>query len=102
MADDTFERVATHPGFQEMTRKRNRFAVVLSVIVLAVYYSFVLVAVYAPAQFAAPLAEGLTWPIGLLAGFLIQGFAFVMTGIYVRRANSEFDALNRKILEEVA
>jgi uncharacterized membrane protein (DUF485 family) len=25
--------------------------------------------------------------------------AFVLTGLYVRRANSEFDALNQKIIE---
>jgi uncharacterized membrane protein (DUF485 family) len=26
--------------------------------------------------------------------------AFVLTGIYVRRANSEFDSLTRQIIEE--
>jgi uncharacterized membrane protein (DUF485 family) len=26
--------------------------------------------------------------------------AFVLTGIYVRRANSEYDELNRQIIEE--
>jgi uncharacterized membrane protein (DUF485 family) len=27
--------------------------------------------------------------------------AFILTGIYVRRANGEFDALNKAILDEV-
>lgn len=100
MSDQTYERVANHPKFQELCKKRNGFALVLSLIVLGVYYAFVLVASLNPGLFSAPLAEGLTWPVGLAAGFAIQMFAFLMTGVYVSRANSEFDSLNREILEE--
>jgi uncharacterized membrane protein (DUF485 family) len=100
MSDPTYDKVVAHPKFAELMKKRNRFAVVLSVIVLAVYYTYVMVATMAPATFAAPIGEGYTWCIGLLAGFLIQAFAFVMTGVYVRRANGEFDAINRTLIEE--
>lgn len=102
MTDHVYERVVSHPKFAELMSKRNRFALLLSAIVLAVYYSFVMVATLAPATFASPLSEGMTWCLGLAAGFLIQGFAFLMTGIYVRRANTEFDALNRTLIEETA
>ena len=33
-------------------------------------------------------------------GVLIILSAFVLTGIYVRRANTEFDQLNQEIVEE--
>jgi len=102
MSDHVYERVVAHPKFAELMAKRNRFALLLSAIVLAVYYSFVMVATLAPATFSSPLSEGMTWCLGLAAGFLIQAFAFVMTGIYVRRANGEFDALNRTLIEETA
>ncbi len=102
MLDDTYKGVADDPRFAELIRKRNRFALTLSAIVLIVYYAFVLFASLQPAGFAAPLASGLTWPLGLAIGWGIQVFAFLMTGIYVRRANTEFDALNRAILEGVA
>lgn len=98
--DQTYERVVNHPKFAELMRKRNRFSVLLSVIVLTVYYSFVVVAVSQPETFSAPLAEGSRWCIGLVAGFVIQIFAFAMTGVYVRRANGEFDAINRVLIEE--
>lgn len=100
MSDHIYEKVVAHPKFAELMRKRNRFAVTLSIIVLAVYYTYVMVATMAPATFAAPLADGLTWCIGLVAGFAIQAFAFAMTGVYVRRANGEFDAINRVLIEE--
>lgn len=100
MSDPTYDRVVANPKYTELMRKRNRFALLLSAIVLGVYYSYVLMASLAPATFAAPIGEGYTWCFGLLAGFVIQGFAFVMTGIYVRRANGEFDAINRTLIEE--
>lgn len=100
MNDHIYERVVAHPKYAELMSKRNRFALLLSAIVLVVFYSFVAVATLKPALFAAPLSEGLTWCIGLVAGFAIQAFAFVMTGVYVYRANGEFDALNRVLIEE--
>lgn len=102
MAQEIYERVVAHPQYAELTRKRSRFALVLSFIVLAVFYAFVALATLAPASFAAPVTEGLTWPLGLVAGFVIQIFAFVMTGVYVRRANGEFDAINRRLIEEAS
>lgn len=100
MPDQTYDRVVAHPKYAELMRKRNRFALMLSAIVLGVYGAFVWMATMAPATFSSPLSEGMTWCVGLLAGFIIQAFAFVMTGIYVRRANGEFDALNRVLIEE--
>ncbi|MGE5545472.1 MAG: DUF485 domain-containing protein [Solirubrobacterales bacterium] len=100
MSDHIYERVVNHPKFGELLAKRNRFSLLLSAIVLGVYYPFVLIAALKPAVFASPVAEGLTWPLGLVAGFAIQMFAFLMTGVYVRRANTEFDAMNRTIISE--
>lgn len=100
MSDPTYDKVVAHPKFAELMKKRNRFALLLSAIVLGVYYTYVMIAALAPATFAAPIGEGYTWCLGLLAGFIIQGFAFVMTGVYVRRANGEFDAINRTLIEE--
>ncbi len=100
MSDKTYDRVVAHPKFAELMKKRNRFALILSVIVLGVYYSYVAMATMAPAVFQSPIAEGSAWCFGLLAGFAIQAFAFLMTGVYVRRANGEFDALNRTLIEE--
>ncbi|OYV25514.1 MAG: hypothetical protein B7Z82_08300, partial [Halothiobacillus sp. 20-54-6] len=36
---------------------------------------------------------------GILIGFLMLVFAFVLTGLYVHKANTQFDALTTKIKE---
>ena len=46
-----------------------------------------------------PLGTGVT-TIGVPIGMFVIVFTIVITGIYVRRANSEFDALTKQILEK--
>ncbi|MNP85224.1 Inner membrane protein YjcH [compost metagenome] len=40
-----------------------------------------------------------TWGIPIGVGLILS--AFVLTGVYVRRANGEFDRMNQEILKEV-
>jgi uncharacterized membrane protein (DUF485 family) len=48
-----------------------------------------------------PLGAGVT-TIGVPIGMGVIIFTIVITGIYVRRANGEYDRLTREILEDVA
>lgn len=102
MVNDTYERIGASPLFEKLVRGRNRFSLLLSAIILIVYYSFVLFASAAPSEFATPVTEGSRWPIGLLIGWGIQAFAFLMTGIYVSRANSHFDEMTRTVVMEAS
>ncbi|MDF1621581.1 DUF485 domain-containing protein [Pseudothioclava nitratireducens] len=92
------EKILANPKFHELVAKRNRFARTLTLIILVVYAAFIAFAIFAPKMFGAPVLSGSDWAIGLLLGWLVQAFAFVMTGIYTRRANGEFDALSRDVL----
>jgi uncharacterized membrane protein (DUF485 family) len=47
-----------------------------------------------------PIGNGVT-TVGIPVGLLVIASAFVLTGIYVRRANSEFDPITRQIMEKV-
>jgi uncharacterized membrane protein (DUF485 family) len=101
MHDDAYDKIMAHPKFQELVSKRTRFAWTLSLIVLVVFYTFVMVVAFTPDILAVPLAEGTTTTWGIPVGAAIIIFSWLTTGIYVRRANTEFDRLNREILEEV-
>jgi uncharacterized membrane protein (DUF485 family) len=97
--DTKYQAIQDHPRFKELVRERGRFALTLSVLMLAIYLTFILVIAFKPELFAVPLAGGVT-TMGIPIGVAVILSAFVLTGIYVYQANTKFDALNRQILRE--
>lgn len=93
-------RVRRHPSFEELTAKRSRYAWTLSAIMLGAYFAFILVIAFAPGVLGTPVAAGSVTSVGIPVGICLIVGAFVLTGLYVRRANGEFDRLNREIVEE--
>src|SRR5215216_4605738 len=98
MTPDIFERVTHDRRFQELVAKRTRFAWLLSAAMLVIYFGFIFIIAFAPKSLGVPLGTGVT-TIGIPVGVFVIVSAFVLTGIYVRRANSEFDALTKDIVE---
>jgi len=98
MATDLVERVKRDPRFGELVMKRSRFAWILSAAMLAIYFGFIFLIAFAPKLLGIPLGAGVT-TVGIPIGLMVIVSAFVLTGIYVRRANSEFDAMTRQIIE---
>src|SRR5262249_28703808 len=99
MTPDIFQRVSQDRRFRELVATRTRFAWILSVVMLVIYFGFIFIIAFAPKSLGVPLAGGVT-TVGIPLGLFVIISAFVLTGIYVRRANSEFDALTRQIIEE--
>jgi uncharacterized membrane protein (DUF485 family) len=94
------EAIAEDPQFQELVARRSGFAWVLSLIMLIIYLGFILLIAFAPQLLGTPIGDRVT-TIGIPIGLLVIISAFVLTGIYVNRANSEFDALTAKIVAKV-
>jgi hypothetical protein len=61
--------------------------------------AFILLIAFAPGWLGTPLSEGSSITRGIPVGIGLIVSAFVLTGIYVFRANGEFDELNQKILK---
>jgi uncharacterized membrane protein (DUF485 family) len=101
MSDELITRVKDNPKFKELCAKRSRFAWTLSIIMLAIYYAFILVIAFSPKTLGMPIGDGVT-TLGIPVGIIIILSAFILTGIYVKRANGEFDQLNREIIEEAS
>ena len=100
LSNDTLvERVKADPNFQELVRKRSVFAWTLSV--NHARNLFRLRADHRLQQelFAKSLSGGVT-TVGIPVGLGVIVSAFVLTGIYVVRANTAFDELTKKIVEK--
>ena len=93
-------RVKADPRFRELERKRGSFSWTLCIIMLVIYLGFILLLAFGGKFAATPIWGVVTiaFPIGL---FVILS-AIVLTGIYVIKANGEYDDLNREIVASLA
>lgn len=93
-------KIRRNPKFAELVGKRTRFAIVLSLLVLVPYYTFMLLTSLQPQLFAAKISEGSVITIGWPIAALIVIGGWLLTGVYVSRANGEFDSLTQDVLKE--
>jgi uncharacterized membrane protein (DUF485 family) len=100
MNDSIYSKIQDSPRFKELVSKRERFAWILSAIMLGLYAAFILLIAYGPQVMGTKISadSSITWGIPIGVGLIIS--AFILTAIYVRRANGEFDDLNNEILKE--
>src|SRR6516164_2470799 len=90
--------IRNHPLFDELVRRRRRFVGWLTAATLVPYYAFILVASFAPQLLARKLTGASIINIGWPVGFALIFGTWLLTGIYIRRANGEFDELAARIL----
>ena len=99
MSDPIVDKIQRNPKYQELQTKRNRLAIILTILMLVVYYGYIALIAFDKEFLAQPIGTGVT-TLGIPIGFGIIIFTIVITGIYVRRANGEFDALTKEILKD--
>jgi uncharacterized membrane protein (DUF485 family) len=90
------ERIAASPIYQELVRRRSRLGWTLTALMMVVYYGFILLVAFDKPLLATPLGVGVT-TLGMPIGLAVIVFTIVITAIYVRRANAEFDELTARL-----
>jgi cation/acetate symporter len=99
MSSETYERIRSNPKFQELVSRRSRLAWTLSAIVLVGFYGFVMVVAFAPSLVGLRIG-GSTLTVGVAAGLTMFVAFWLLTALYVRRANGQFDALTAEIIAD--
>lgn len=96
MSTELIRSIAANPKYQQLKSQRSRLGWWLTLAMLVVYYGFILLVAFNKPFLAQRLGEGVT-TIGMPIGFGVIVFTIIITGIYVRRANTEFDRLTDEI-----
>ncbi|MBS0501186.1 MAG: DUF485 domain-containing protein [Burkholderiaceae bacterium] len=99
MQDPLVERIERNPKYQQLKATRTRLGWWLTILMLIVYYGYIGLIAFDKALLAKPIGAGVT-TLGIPLGMAVIVFTVAITGIYVRRANKEFDALTRDILKD--
>lgn len=101
MANDQgalIQRVKSDPQFHELVRRRGRLAWALTALMMAIYFGFVLTVAFHKELLAQPLFGGVM-TVGIPLGIGVILAAFVLTGLYVARANTTYDNMTKEIIE---
>lgn len=101
MEKELVEKIKANPDYQALVKRRNGFAIKLTIAILVVYFAFILTIAFEPALLGTPLSADSVTTIGIPVGIAVILFAFMLTGIYTKRANGEFDDLANKIKKSV-
>ena len=67
---------------------------------LVIYLGFILLVAFGRGFLGTPIAERSVMTLGIPIGLFVIVSAFVLTGIYVRKANTTFNDLNGEILRD--
>ena len=100
MNDDLVQRIKANPKYQKLVSTRSGYGWKSTALMMIVYYGFTLLIAFNKELLATPIGNHVTtW--GLPIGLFVIVFTIVITGLYVRRANNEFDELTEQIKKEV-
>jgi uncharacterized membrane protein (DUF485 family) len=100
MDDDLVQRIANHPKYQELKSKRSSFGWWLTLAMMIVYYGFIVLVAFNKEFLSQKLGAGVM-TVGIPVGFGVIIFTIVITAVYVRRANNEFDELTEAVKKAV-
>ena len=100
MNEEAVRRMKENPRYQELVSKRSRFGWILTAVMMLVYYGYIMIIAFDKELLAIKLGDGVM-TLGIPVGIGIIIFTVILTGIYVRRANSEFDEMTEELVKEV-
>ncbi len=99
MQDNLVDRIKADPNYQQLKATRTAFGWTLTIIMLAAYYGYIAVIAFDKELFGIRIGEGVT-TLGIPVGVGLIVFTVLITGFYVRRANTEFDEMTARIQKE--
>jgi len=118
---DINEKIQASPKFKKLVSMRNSYSIVMTILMIVVYFGYILLIAFNKEWLATKLVpavtqvannpetgEAITTVIsagtatsyGIPLGVGVILFTILLTNIYVRRANTEFDAMNAEIIKE--
>jgi uncharacterized membrane protein (DUF485 family) len=95
------QRIAAHPSYRELKARRSSFGWWLTGAMMVVYYGFILLVAFDKPLLASRLGDGVM-TLGMPIGLGVIVFTVLITAIYVRRANREFDRLSDDIQQAMS
>jgi len=79
------------PEFRSLAAAKNRVSAILTAATLLIYFGFIFLVAFNRDVFSRRVIGNVT--VGVMLGVGVIVASFILTGIYVRWANSKYDAM---------
>lgn len=86
------------PDFKDLVARKNRISINLTVATLIIYYGFIFLIAFKRDLFASKTAGNVTFGVFLGIGVILA--CFLLTGVYVRWANRNYDAMVARLKQK--
>jgi uncharacterized membrane protein (DUF485 family) len=96
MDQTSLSRIENDPNYLKLVSERKSLGWTLAIITLVMYYGYIAIVAFAPSVIAVKLFGMIT--VGIVLGVAIILASILLTGIYVMRANAEYDDLTNAIV----
>jgi uncharacterized membrane protein (DUF485 family) len=100
--EEMVARIAANPKYEKLVNMRSSYSIIMTILVMVIYYGYILLVAYNKEFLAQKLGAGMVTSIGIPMGVGVIVLTILITNIYVRRANTEFDDLNAEIIKEAS
>ncbi len=102
MKETQIEKIKSHPSFKEMESRKSRLGITFTILTLLMYFTYIIWIGTNPQTFATPVSAGNVTTWGIYWGIFVILFSISITAIYVYKANGEFDALTKKVIDDIS
>jgi uncharacterized membrane protein (DUF485 family) len=92
----TLRRIEADPNYEKLVSERKSLGWTLTIVTLVIYYGYIAIVAFAPSIIAIKFFGDIT--VGIIMGVAIIVASILLTGIYVLRANSQYDDLTAAIV----
>ena len=99
VASPVLEKVVHDPEFLALIKKKNTISFSLTAIMLVAYFGFAITLAYFPGVLASRVGNA---TLGIPLGIGVIIFACILTGLYVRWANTKYDSLIARLNARLA
>jgi len=86
------------PDFKDLVARKNSISINLTLGTLVIYYGFIFLIAFKRDLFGSKVAGNVTFGIFLGIGVIIA--CFILTGVYVRWANRNYDAMVERLKQK--
>lgn len=98
--DEVVARVKANPKYASLVATRNAYGWVMTALMMFAYFGYILLIAFNKEMLSQKIGEGFVTSIGIPMGLGVIVFTVVLTWIYVRRANAEFDDMKDEVVRE--